>query len=690
MLLLCKGKVMYARLLQFYNSLGIANKLKFISIYSAVITATIISLLFVVFAYLSEKELSVQESSTFAKILAVNIVDSVAIHDAMGISKTLSSIEHNNKIVQTFALDSSWKVLGSFYKGKNFTNRYKLINTIKENQNSWRDGYFYAVVPIVKEKNIYGHLVVVVSLDEFYSKILKDIMIILCIIIVAILITIRSRRVLQESILQPIATLNNITTKIIKTKKLEATFPSFHSDEIGELAQNFQHMISDLDAYHEELYAKRENLFHQANYDTLTDLPNRTYFYEQLEQSINRAQRNREKFALFFIDLDQFKEVNDTFGHGYGDKLLQSVSLKLKDVLRENDILARLGGDEFTVIMSDLDEYYSASILAQKILDILKIPITVDSEELFISCSIGISLYPQDSTTANQLLKHADIAMYRSKNDGRNRYSFYTKEMTQQVVQRVEMQSKIRKALENSEFFLYYQPQYNMRTESIVGVESLVRWRDKSGKLKLPDSFIPFAQELGMVVAINRQVMHMAMKQAKVWSDQNLYFGRISVNTSIEQIEDENFVSFIKTLLAETECKAEWITIELTESQVMSNAETSCKVLQELSDLGIEIAVDDFGTGHSSLAYLKHLPLNKLKIDRSFIKDIPIDSDSIAIVDAIIAISKSLKLGIIAEGVETKEQKEFLLSRGCYRVQGFLYGEPLPADEMVEKLVRLD
>ena len=690
MVLLHKGKVMSHHLLQFYNSLGIANKLKFISIYSAVLTATIISFLFIIFTYFSEKESSVQESSTFAKILAVNIADSVVMHDVEGISNTLTSIEHNKKIVQTFALDTSWKVLGSFYKGKDFSNQYKLINTIKENQNLWRDGCFYSVVPIVKEKRMYGHLVVVVSLDEFYSKIFKDILVVLGIIMVAILITIRTRRVLQESILQPIATLNSITTQIIKTKKLDASFPTFHSDEIGDLAHNFQNMISELDAYHDELHTKRENLFHQANYDTLTDIPNRTYFYEQLEKSIHRAQRNGEKFALFFIDLDQFKEVNDTFGHGYGDKLLQNVALKLKDVLRENDTLARLGGDEFTVIMSDLDEYYSASILAQKILDILKIPITVDSEELFISCSIGISLYPQDSTTANQLLKHADIAMYRSKNDGRNRYSFYTKEMTQQVVQRVEMQSQIRKALENAEFFLYYQAQYNIRTDSIVGVESLVRWRDRGGKIKLPDSFIPFAEELGMVVAINRQVMHMAMKQAKAWSDQNLYFGRISVNTSIEQIEDENFVSFIKTLLSETECKAEWITIELTESQVMRNAETSCKVLQELSDLGIEIAVDDFGTGHSSLAYLKHLPLNKLKIDRSFIKDIPIDSDSIAIVDAIIAISKSLKLGIIAEGVETEEQKEFLFSRGCYRVQGFLYGEPLPAHEMVKKLVRLD
>jgi len=261
-----------------------------------------------------------------------------------------------------------------------------------------------------------------------FAKNLGDILIVLCIIAVAILITVRIRRVLQESILQPISILNRITTGIIKTKKLDASFPSFNSDEIGELAQNFQNMISDLDAYHEELHIKRENLFYQANYDTLTDIPNRTYFYEQLKQSIKRANRSHEKFALFFIDLDQFKEVNDTFGHSYGDKLLQNIALRLQKVIRENDILARLGGDEFTVIMSDLDEYGSASILAQKILDALQVPIIIDSEELVISCSIGISLYPQDSTTVEQLLKHADMAMYRSKNDGRNRYSFYKRE----------------------------------------------------------------------------------------------------------------------------------------------------------------------------------------------------------------------------------------------------------------------
>ncbi len=689
MLLFCKGKVVCSHILRFYNSLNIANKLKFISISSAFIAGSVISVLLITFEYFSEKELSVQESRTFAKILAVNIADSVAQQDIRGVSNTLSSIEYNNKIIQTFALDNSWKIIGSFYKGKSFTNKNKIINTIKENQNVWSNGCFYSVVPIVKDTSEYGHLVVVVSLEQFYSKILGNIMIILFVVLIAVLITFRLRRVLQESILQPIDTLNSITTQIIKTKKLDASFPSFNNDEVGELANNFQNMISDLDSYHEELHSKRESLFHQANYDTLTDLPNRTYFYKQLDQSISRSQRSGEKFALFFIDLDQFKEVNDTFGHGYGDKLLQNVSLRLTEVLRENDILARLGGDEFTIIMSNFNEYYSASVLAQKILDILEMPITVDGEELFISCSIGISLYPQDAQSANQLLKHADIAMYRSKNDGRNRYNFYTKEMTQKVVQRVKMQSKIRKALENREFILYYQAQYNIQTESIVGVEALVRWREKSGEIKLPDSFIPFAEDLGMVVPINRQVMHMAMKQAKIWSDENLYFGRISVNASIEQIEDENFVSFVKTLLKETSCKAEWITLELTETQVMNNAKTSIKVLKELSEMGLEIAVDDFGTGHSSLSYLKQLPINKLKIDRSFIEDIPNDADTIAIVDAIIAISKSLKIGIIAEGVESEEQKEFLLSRGCYRIQGFLYSRPIPAHEIMKKLVRL-
>lgn len=679
---------MIKQILYFYNALNIARKLQFMGISSAFIASSIIFVLFFTFQYIDEREITSKESTVFANILAQNIVDSLIKEDSLAISNTLASVEYNDKVQQTFAFTKSWKILGAFHKGSGFSKQRKIISTIKTNQNLWKDGYFYSVVPIVKDSQEFGYLVVVASLEEFYANMLKSSIVIVLIMIFAFFVTSKFRKVLQQSILQPISKLDDITTKVIETKKLDFDIPEFNSDEIGDLAHNFKHMIDELDIYHKELSVQQDVLAHQANYDSLTDLPNRLLFYDRLKQSIFTSKRYKGKFALFFIDLDQFKEVNDTFGHDYGDHLLQKVSIRLKSLLRENDTLARLGGDEFTIIMNNLNEYHSASILAQKILDILKIPIEVDGEQLFISSSIGISLYPQDSQDPNELLKHADIAMYRSKDEGRNRYNFYVQEMTEQVLNRVSMQGQLRKALEEKEFIVYYQPQYNMSTDSIVGVEALVRWPHE-GKMIMPDEFIPYAEEFGMIVGINRQVMKIAMLQAKEWHDKGLYFGRVAINISIEQVEDENFVSFIKRLLHQTECNSSWIALELTENQVMRNTDIAITTLNELSELDIDIAIDDFGTGYSSLSYLKHLPINKLKIDRTFIKEIPDNEDDKAIVDTIIAISKNLNIGIIAEGVETLEQKEFLLSRGCRRTQGYLYSRPIPADKMTTKLVKL-
>ncbi|QOP44948.1 EAL domain-containing protein [Sulfurimonas paralvinellae] len=642
-----------------------------------------------VFAYVSERNSVEHESKTFAKILADNIASPIIAKDALRISDILASVEYNEKITQTFALDTSWNVLGTFSKGNNFSQQRKMIPIIRENQNLWKDGYFYSVVPILKDDKQIGYLVVVASLSEFYKKMLEYGLFIIFIIFLASVITGKFRKLLSTSILQPIAQLDSITTKILQTKDLNLEIPVYNQDEIGELAKNFKHMIDELNSYHNELNAQKDTLAYQANYDSLTKLPNRALFNDRLHQTIYTSQRNNKKFALLFIDLDEFKNVNDTFGHEYGDRLLQKVAVRLKSILRQTDTLARLGGDEFVVIMNDLTDYHAASVLAQKMLDILKIPVEIEHEEIFISCSIGISLYPKDATEAQELIKHADIAMYRAKHNGRNAYEFYVESMTQEILARLDMQSKLRIALEDRDFVVHYQPQYNMKNDTLIGFEALVRWQDKEKGLIFPGDFIPYAEEFGMVVGINRQVMEMAMIQAAKWHQAGVYFRRISVNISIEQVEDDNFVIFVKKLLLKTECRAEWFIFELVESQVMKNTETAIIVLQDLSDLGIEIAVDDFGTGYSSLAYLKHLPINELKIDRSFIMDTPQNSDDASIVKAIIAVGKNLNLDLIAEGVETEEQKEFLLSSGCERVQGYLYGRPMSSDDIDKKIFNL-
>ena len=673
-------------ILPFYNALSIGKKLRFIGLTSAIIAGSIVISMLFIFQYFNEKELTVKESTVFANILAGNIAPSIISEDVLAISNTLASVEYNSKIQQTFALDNSWKLLGAFHKGSDFVHQRKVIPVIKKNKNLWHDGFFYSVVPILNDDIQIGHLVVVASLDDFYTRMLQYSFVIVFIFIVATYITSKFRESLQNSILKPIAKLDAVTTQIIKTKNLEHDIPAFNSDEIGDLAKNFKHMIRELNSYHIELNKQKNALSYQANYDSLTNLPNRALFHDRLNQSIHKSSRNGEKFALFFIDLDKFKDVNDTYGHEHGDKLLIKVAKRLSSVLREDDTLARLGGDEFVVIMNNLKEFHSASVLAQKIIDILEVPLEVEGEELFISCSIGISLYPQDSRDATELLKFADIAMYRSKHDGRATYHFYVEEMTHEVMMRSSMQNRIRKALEEKEFIVYYQPQYNIKNNKLIGLEALVRWQDKTRGLVPPDKFIPFAEEFGMVVGINRQVMHMSMLQATAWHSKGLYFGRLSINISIEQIEDNNFVGLVQSLLHATKCNPNWITLELTEGQIMKDPKTAIAILEQLNSLGIMIAVDDFGTGYSSLSYLKHLPISELKIDRSFIMDIPQDEDDMAIVDSIIAISKSLKLDLIAEGVETEEQKEFLLSRGCYKVQGYLYARPMPEEEVTKLL----
>ena len=677
---------MFNMILPFYNALSVGKKLKFIGLASALIAGTIVISMLFAFQYISEKKSTVKESTVFANILAGNIAQSITSGDVLAISNTLASVEYNNKIHQTFALDNSWKLLGAFHKGNDFVRQRKIIPLIKEYKNLWHDGYFYSVVPILDDETQIGHLVVVASLDDFYTRMMQYVFVIIFIFLIAIWITAKFRESLQKSILEPIATLDAITTEIIKTKNLEHDIPIFNSDEIGELAKNFKYMLSELNEYHHELNRQKNAFSYQANYDSLTNLPNRALFNDRLKQSIYKSSRYSEKFALFFIDLDKFKDINDTFGHEYGDKLLIKVAARLNSILREGDTLARLGGDEFIVIMNNLKEFHSASVLAQKIIDILEVPLEVEGEELFISCSVGISLYPQDSRDERELLKFADIAMYRSKSDGRATYHFYVEEMTKEVLLRAKMQSRIRKALEEREFIVYYQPQYNIKTDKIVGLEALVRWQDPEKGLILPGKFIPFAEELGMVVAINRQVMHKTMLQAKAWHNEGLYFGRLSINISIEQIEDKNFIGLVQSLLYNTKCSPNWITLELTEGQIMKDPKTAIAILEQLNSLGILIAIDDFGTGYSSLSYLKHLPISELKIDRSFIMDIPEDEDDMAIVDSIIAISKSLKLNLVAEGVETEEQKEFLISKECYIVQGYLYARPMPAEE-VSKLL---
>ncbi len=432
----------------------------------------------------------------------------------------------------------------------------------------------------------------------------------------------------------------------------------------------------------QQLKEQTELLNFQAYHDALTHLPNRILFEDRLQQSLANAEKHCEKLGLLFIDLDNFKQINDTLGHHYGDEVLKIVAKRLSNCIREEDTLARLGGDEFTVLIQDLQRSSAVSRVAQQIIDALKPPIRLKNHELHITASIGISLYPKDALNRSDLLKYADTAMYKAKEEGRNNFQFYSEEMTRLAFEKAMMEISLRKAVERKEFVVYYQLQVDARDEHIVGLEALVRWKHPEMGLILPETFIHIAEESDFIKQLDLFVMKQAMQDVKEWYSQGLNPGMLSVNLSIKQLMGKGFIEKLRNVIRQTRFDVRWLKLEITESQMMHDPMKSIDILHQISDMGIQIAIDDFGTGYSSLTYLKRLPVQTLKIDRSFIKDLPDDEEDRAISQAIIALAKSLNLSIIAEGAETKEQVRFLLENGCFYIQGYYFSHPVDKEHI--------
>lgn len=429
-----------------------------------------------------------------------------------------------------------------------------------------------------------------------------------------------------------------------------------------------------------------ERLLYLANYDSLTGLPNRALFRDRLRRSVARAQRNETKVALFFIDLDRFKNINDSLGHHAGDQLLRSVSRRLKQYARKGDTIARLGGDEFTVILEGIKDPEDASIVAEKILELMEPQFKLDGHNVVVTPSIGITVFPDDASDMRSLLKNADTAMYRSKDKGGNCFQFYTSDMNAKAYEYLVLENDLRHALEREEFRLFFQPQIDLHTQNIIGVEALLRWEHPERGLLNPEEFIPFAEETGLVEPIGSWVLEKACKEAKQWQNLGLPAVRVAVNLSMRQFVAQDFVGHVANILKETELDADFLELEITERFLAHDVDQAEEILRDLHRLGVQLSVDDFGTGYSSLSYLKRYPLNTLKIDKSFVQDISTENDGKTIVEAIIAMGQSLKLNVIAEGVETDEQTCFLRAHSCDWVQGYLFSRPLSASDIIRWL----
>ncbi len=419
----------------------------------------------------------------------------------------------------------------------------------------------------------------------------------------------------------------------------------------------------------------------QANYDTLTGLANRSLLHDRLQQAILSAANYGTRLAVVFVDLDRFKFINDSLGHHVGDELLRAMAERLKQSVRESDTVARLGGDEFVLLINGQRDPDAVAVVLERMLSDISQPWTIPQGDFNVTCSIGVALYPDDGDTAETLLKHADTAMYRAKEKGRNNFQFFTAELNALITQRLELENKLRRALERQQFELHYQPRVDMQSRKIVAAEALIRWQVSEHEIVPPSRFIPIAEEIGLIAPIGKWVLRTACEQNKAWQDAGIPPFVMSVNVSARQFRQENFVQIVADVLRETALDACYLEIELTESAVMHDAEQFIAMLGELNDLGVQIALDDFGTGYSSLSYLKRLPVDRLKVDRSFVQDIATDADDATIVRTIVALGHNLGLKVVAEGVENEQQLEFLRDNQCDELQGYYFAKPMSASD---------
>lgn len=488
--------------------------------------------------------------------------------------------------------------------------------------------------------------------------------------------------VMKSLLAVPISHLGKIYGRIYLCDKFNGEAFSAE-DEL--LALSFAHSLSlmlDNAREFEQIKCAQLQLDYLAHFDSLTGIANRELLLDRIRQALIHARRFKDKVAVLFLDLDHFKNINDSLGHALGDELLRSAAKRMSECVRDGDTVARLGGDEFVILLTNINAMVDVAVVAQKILLTFAPPFHLSEHKVFSSASIGISVFPDDTTEIDGLLRSADTAMYHAKSLGRNNFQFFTAEMNRKAQQRMQMDQRLHQALANGEFHLVYQPQVDARNGNILGVEALLRWQQPEWGVVLPSDFIPLAEESGLIVPIGEWVLRNACAQAKQWMDEGEKALRVAVNISIRQFRQSEFTAQISNILDDIGLPPSMLELEITESMLMHDINAAITTLRQLKDLGVHLSIDDFGTGYSSLNYLKRLPIDMLKIDQSFVRDLASDPNDAAIVSAITAMAHSLNLKVLAEGVESWEQLEFLRDRNCHMAQGYFFSKPVPAVDL--------
>jgi len=555
----------------------------------------------------------------------------------------------------------------------------KLLDDIEVKQNF---RYYYSDLFINTINNIVG---IEVSLDkQVLLEALNEIRIqIFFIIVVIVLLMLYILNFLLSKLLG-----NSFKTLMHQIQKIEKYDYSNSEvlktgDELEVISRNVNNLALALNAREHELQATYDNLLYSSNHDELTQLANRRHFLNELETSIKNATKNHNKLALLFIDLDQFKDINDTLGHNIGDKLLQSVAARLKEIVDDFGMIGRLGGDEFVILIDDITNENVIEYLAIDIMTLFKDKFEVLDLNLSVSASIGISIFPDNANSGLELLKQSDLAMYHAKESGRNNYCFFSKELINTLEEKTNIINALKESLEDkNEFILLYQPKISAYTKKMVSIESLIRWNSKKLGYVYPSRFISIAEETNMIIPLGEWILRKACNDFQELVKSGLQLEHISINVSLIQLQDENFFSILNKVINETKIDPKKIELEITESFIATDSKKALEILNKIRKRGIALAIDDFGTGYSSMSYLKKLPITRLKIDKSFVDDLPYSQESVAIAKAIISLAKTFGIAITAEGVENKEQLDFLINENCDEIQGYYFSKPITLEEL--------
>lgn len=636
-----------------------------------------------------------------AGIIGNNSVAAMAFDDPVTAKETLNTLSNDADIVGA-GLYSSQNVLFAYYE------RDK--GTIPDRLPATKSGFFkegqFVVELIQHDQEPLGHILLIADYSHLQHRQINHLVIAAGVVLLSLLFSWFLSRRLQHIVSEPILQLAETARTVSETQDYGLRAVKISADEIGTLADDFNTMLSQIQIRDHELQQARHNLEdkveartqeltelarqleHQAYHDTLTGLSNRITFDDHLRLAIDQAKRHGQKLAVMFLDLDRFKIINDTLGHGIGDKLLIEASRRLQKSLRKSDTLARLGGDEFAILLPQTQSASQAAEVAKKIKTVIAEPILVEGYSLHITTSIGISLYPEDGDQAGIIVKNADTAMYRSKDQGRNRYTFFSANMNARTERRLMLENKLRAALKENRLGIHYQPRLDSKTLKVMGVEALARWVDPEEGPIAPAEFIPLAEECGLIAKIDEWVLETACREILTLEHEIETDLRLAVNLSPAQFIREDIHEIIAGILTRTGFPGKRLELEITESLFGPGSQDVCLILQHICGLGIELSIDDFGTAYSSLSRLKQLPLHTIKIDQSFVRDLGKDPDDDTLVKTIITLAHNLNLKVVAEGVETEQQYFFVKRNGCDTVQGYLFGKPVPYADLMEIILK--